>query len=76
MPVTLTIDVFSGRPNPSVVVQGLGGGRAARAAPADDVALKRKETAPFAESGLGYRGIIIHADGRRPRGVPAELQRS
>lgn len=73
MPVTLTIDVFSGRPNPSVVVRGseeaelLERLRPRRGA-------QSKETAPFAESGLGYRGIIIHADGRRPRGVPADLR--
>ena len=73
MPVTITIDVFSGRPNPSVVVEGpeerelLQRLRPTREA-------KRKEIAPFDESALGYRGIIIHATGRRPRGVPAELR--
>jgi hypothetical protein len=73
MPVTVTIDVFSGRPNPSVVVDGpeerelLERLRPAREA-------RRSEAAPFDESALGYRGIIIHAVGRRPRGVPADLR--
>jgi hypothetical protein len=73
MPVTITIDVFSGRPNPSIVAEGpeerelLQRLRPTREA-------KRKEIAPFDESALGYRGIIIHATGRRPRGVPAELR--
>ena len=73
MPVTITIDVFSGRPNPSVVVDGPEADELLeRLRPTRDA--RRNETAPFAESGLGYRGIIIHAGDKRPRGIPAEFR--
>src|SRR5262245_26163575 len=73
MPIELVIDVFSGRPNPTVVVRG----------PEEAELLERlrperpatnKETAPFSESLLGYRGVTVGIEGRRPRGVPAAFR--
>ncbi len=69
MALRLTIDLFSGRPNPSVVVDGPEAqellarlaaprGRAARAAPR------------VPESVLGYRGVTIEQIGRRDRRLP------
>jgi hypothetical protein len=73
MPIALAIDVFSGRPNPTVVVRG----------PEEVELLERlrperpatnKETAPFSESLLGYRGVSVEIKGRRPRGLPASFR--
>lgn len=73
MPVTVTIDVFSGRPNPSVVVRGPEEAELLqRLRPAREA--KRRETAPFSESALGYRGVLVQVEGRRPRGMPAEFR--
>lgn len=70
----LTIDVFSGRPNPVIYLDGR---------EADDV-LKRvrpgeripkKEQRPVPPSPLGYRGIVIEQLDRKPvRGLPQSIR--
>lgn len=73
MPITLTMDVFSGRPNPTVVVSG----------PQEDELLERlrpqekldeEEVAPLAEPRLGYRGVLVEIEGKRPRGLPKSMR--
>jgi len=73
MPITLTVDVFSGRPNPTVVVSG----------PEEEELLERlrpegkvdaEEVAHLAEPRLGYRGVVVDIEGKRPRGVPPSLR--
>jgi hypothetical protein len=73
MPITLTVDVFSGRPNPTVVITG----------PQEAELLERlrpeekvhpEEVAHLAEPRLGYRGVAVQIEGERPRGVPPSLR--
>lgn len=73
MPITLTVDVFSGRPNPTVVVSGREEQELLeRLRPEKRV--DAEEAAPFTESALGYRGVLVEIEGKRPRGVPAAFR--
>lgn len=73
MPIALTIDVFSGRPNPTVVVRGLEERELLERLRPEGRA-DSEETAPLAEPALGYRGIFVEIEGERPRGVPAAFR--
>jgi hypothetical protein len=68
MPLRITIDVFSGRPNPVVEIDG---GRAReileRIRPATPL---KKRAMPAPESRLGYRGLIIEQIGAASRTLP------
>lgn len=69
MALRITIDVFSGRPNPVVTLQGLEAGEALqRLRPARK--LKRGERLPLPESLLGYRGLIVEQTDRPKAGLP------
>ena len=64
MAVRITIDIFSGRPNPVIELDG----REARAALerlAPVRKLRRDEIVPAPESVLGYRGLLIEQTGAR-----------
>lgn len=73
MSIALTIDVFSGRPNPTVVVRG-SEERELLERLRPEGRVDPKETAPLSESVLGYRGILVEIEGERPRGVPAAFR--
>jgi hypothetical protein len=68
MSVRITVDIFSGRPNPSVELKGREAANALeRLAPAR--ALSRRE-ARMPESTLGYRGLVVELVGERTRKLP------
>jgi hypothetical protein len=71
--ITLTIDVFSGRPNPTVVVKGREELQLLERLRPDGDA-ESEAAAPFSETALGYRGILVKIEGRRPRGLPAAFR--
>ncbi len=70
MALRITVDVFSGRPNPSVVVTGLEERELReRLAPARSGALDRAtqaRLAPGAPPALGYRGLLVETIGEAP----------
>ena len=64
MPLRITVDVFSGRPNPVIELDGREADEAlARLRPAR--ALAANETPPPVESRLGYRGLVVEQVGAR-----------
>jgi hypothetical protein len=74
MALRITIDVFSGRPNPVIDLDDAATrDLAERIKPAETLA--RDETAPPPESILGYRGIVVEQVGDKPLGdLPARLR--
>src|SRR6202011_2758131 len=73
MGLRITIDIFSGRPNPVIELEG----REAKAvlerlAPVRT--LKRGELVPAPESVLGYRGPIIAQTDKPVRGLPKQFR--
>lgn len=70
MALRITVDVFSGRQNPVIVLDDDAAREVlARTQPADR--LKRGETKPPPESILGYRGIVVEQVETRPaEGLP------
>lgn len=73
MALRITIDIFSGRPNPVVEI---GSKQAAeileRLKPA--LAVSKREAAALSRPHLGYRGLIIEQTGRRQRSLPKEFR--
>jgi hypothetical protein len=73
MPLRITIDIFSGRPNPVIEVRGkqateilnrLGPGRA----------ISRPEVALMLRPHLGYRGLIVEQVGTESRRFPSKFR--
>lgn len=73
MALRITIDIFSGRSNPVVVLEG----------PEEEEALDRlrpaaklgpRELRPLPDSVLGYRGLIVEQSGRAARGLPKQFR--
>jgi hypothetical protein len=59
MPLRLTLDIFSGRPNPTVVIAGLEEQELVRRLQPSRTARRRARAPAVPPSFLGYRGIII-----------------
>jgi hypothetical protein len=73
MALRITIDVFSGRPNPVVRVEG----------PEEEELIERlgpgekvsaRAVTPPPESALGYRGLIVEVTDKAPRGLPKRFR--
>ena len=73
MALRITVDIFSGRPNPVLILEG----------PEEQEALDRlrpegelrgREARPLPTSILGYRGLIVEQSGRASRGLPKEFR--
>jgi hypothetical protein len=72
MPLRITIDVFSGRPNPVFTLEGPEEEEAlARLKPAERLTARRMRPAP--ESVLGYRGMVVELD-RAAGGLPRRFR--
>jgi hypothetical protein len=73
MALRITIDIFSGRPNPSFVLSDRETQAALeRLAPAPKS--DRKRLAPPPQSLLGYRGILVEQEGRTLKGIPKSFR--
>jgi hypothetical protein len=69
----ITIDIFSGRPNPVLILEGPEEKEALdRLRP--EAELRGRELRPLPASTLGYRGLIIEQTGRATRGLPKEFR--
>jgi len=69
----ITIDIFSGRPNPVLVLEGPEEKEALdRLRP--EAELRGREVRPLPASTLGYRGLIVELSGRATRGLPKEFR--
>ncbi|MBL9031923.1 MAG: hypothetical protein JNM80_09475 [Phycisphaerae bacterium] len=67
MPVQVTLDIFSGRPNPTIQLSEREADELlGRAKPGRALAKSDAGVAP----GLGYRGLIVEQVGRAARGLP------
>jgi hypothetical protein len=67
MPIRITLDLFSGRPNPTVTLSDREAKSIlARLAPDKKLSRDQAESPPS----LGYRGLIIEQSGRPGRGLP------
>src|SRR5690348_7181964 len=73
MAVRITLDMFSGRPNPQVVVDGDQASEILRRV-RPGAELTRSEQVAAPESALGYRGIIIEQLDRRVRDLPTTFR--
>src|SRR5690242_21885829 len=75
MPLRITIDIFSGRPNPVVIVRGAEErDLLKRLAPASQATAKREKRGPpprLPPSLLGYRGVIVERLPERGAREPA-----
>jgi hypothetical protein len=73
MALRITIDVFSGRPNPVLVLEGKEAAEAlARLRPARK--LDKEELKPIPDWTLGYRGLIIEQEERLARELPQRFR--
>jgi len=73
MPLRITIDVFSGRPNPVLTLEGPEEEEAlARLKPAERLTTRRMAPAP--DSVLGYRGMVVEQTGRATGGLPKRFR--
>lgn len=73
MALRITIDIFSGRPNPVLVLDGPEEKETLdRLRPESE--LKGRERRPLPASTLGYRGLIVEQTGRASRGLPKEFR--
>ncbi len=69
----ITIDIFSGRPNPVLILEGAEEKEALdRLRP--EAELRGREVRPLPASTLGYRGLIVELSGRARRGLPKEFR--
>jgi hypothetical protein len=69
----ITIDIFSGRPNPVLVLDGPEEKEALdRLRP--ETELRGRELRPLPSSTLGYRGLVVEQSGRATRGLPKEFR--
>jgi hypothetical protein len=68
MPLRITIDIFSGRPNPVIELEGKTAAEALRRLRPIEK-LPRREALPPPPT-LGYRGLIVERDGGRGDGLP------
>jgi hypothetical protein len=67
MPLRITVDIFSGRPNPVIELDGKAATQAlARLRPARP--MPKNAEPPPVERRLGYRGLIVEQVGGRPKG--------
>lgn len=64
MPVTLTLDMFSGRPNPSMVLDDATARELFKKLSFGALRKQNEKTAPY-PSVLGYRGLIIEQEGKK-----------
>lgn len=74
MTVRLTLDIFSGRANPQVVLAGDDERQLLNRLRPRRVPLSRKERLPAPLSVLGYRGLIVEQLGRPARGLPKSFR--
>jgi hypothetical protein len=73
MALRITIDIFSGRPNPVVLLEGPEEQEALdRLRPEQE--LGRRELRPLPESTLGYRGLLVEQTARAARGLPKRFR--
>lgn len=73
MPIRITIDVFSGRPNPVLTLEGPEEEEALeRLRPGEKVAARAMP--PLPDSVLGYRGMIVELSGKPARGLPKRFR--
>jgi hypothetical protein len=73
MPLAITLDIFSGRPNPTVVLRGADEEDALeRMQPARR--LRKEERRPLPEGRLGYRGLVVEQVGEAAGGLPREFR--
>ena len=73
MPLSVTVDVFSGRPNPTVVLRGAEERDALeRLAPAQRV--RKEERPPFPAGRLGYRGLLVEQIGKPAARLPPSFR--
>jgi hypothetical protein len=69
----ITIDIFSGRPNPVLILEGPEENEALdRLRPESE--LRGRNLRPLPSSTLGYRGLIVEQSGRATRGLPKEFR--
>ena len=73
MAIRITLDIFSGLPNPQVVVDGAQANEVLRRLRPDSK-LGRSERLPAPESVLGYRGVIIEQLDRKVRDLPSTFR--
>lgn len=73
MSIRITLDLFSGQPNPQVVVDGDQANEILRRLRPESQ-LTRSEQLPAPESVLGYRGLIVEQLDRRARDLPATFR--
>jgi hypothetical protein len=71
----LTLDIFSGRPNPTVIVAGLEEKELLARLRVGPKSGSRSTAPPLPPSTLGYRGIIVEQLGAAPRGRAPERLR-
>ncbi len=73
MTLRITIDIFSGRPNPVIELRGKDARDALqRFAPARK--LRSDERRPIPPSTLGYRGLVVEQIGTRARNLPQPVR--
>jgi hypothetical protein len=73
MNLRIMIDVFSGRPNPVIELEGTEAADSLeRLRPARS--LRKDERRPLRESTLGYRGLIIEQTGKPIGGLPTRFR--
>jgi hypothetical protein len=73
MPLRITIDVYSGRPNPVLTLEGPEEEEALeRLRPGEKVAARAMP--PLPESVLGYRGMVVEVIGKAARGLPKRFR--
>lgn len=73
MPLRITIDIFSGRPNPVIELDGAEADEViARLRPAQQIA--PTDLAPLPDAVLGYRGLIVEQLGEQTRDLPSSFR--
>jgi hypothetical protein len=73
MPLAITLDIFSGRPNPTIVLRGAEEQDALeRLQPARR--LRKEERQPLPEGRLGYRGLFVEQIGEPSKGLPVSFR--
>jgi hypothetical protein len=73
MPTRITLDIFSGRKNPEIVVTGERE-RELLSRMRPDRRLASREVLPAPLSVLGYRGLVVEQVGRPARGLPKSFR--
>ncbi len=73
MTLRITVDIFSGRPNPTIIVDGPQAAEVLRRLKPGRK-LKGKEARPLPSSTLGYRGLIIEQEGAASGDLPQRFR--